>query len=164
MWPDPLHPAVVHLPLALSILLPGLALLGVWAIGRGYLPVRSWLLIVLLQALLVGSGWLAAETGEEEEDRVERIVAERHIEFHEEAAEGFLVVAGLSLLATGAGLLPGRSGSVGRIGAAVVLLAVFASAIRVGHSGGELVYVHGAASAYAGGDSADAVRRHPDDD
>jgi len=76
MLPDPLHPAVVHLPIALAILIPGFAILGTWLIAREFLPARSWSLIVLMQALLVGFGWLALETGEEQEDRVERVVAE----------------------------------------------------------------------------------------
>ena len=93
MLPDPLHPAVVHFPIALAALIPLLALLSLLAIARSWLPVRTWAAIVLLQALLVGSAWLALETGEEQEERVERIVAERHIEDHEEAAEYLLPLA-----------------------------------------------------------------------
>jgi uncharacterized membrane protein len=146
--PDPLHPAVVHLPIALAILIPGFAILGVPLIQRGLLPARSWALIVLLQALLVGSGWLALETGEEQEERVERVVAERHIEAHEEAAERFLLLAGMGLLASAAGLLPRRGGAIGRVAGTAVTLVVLAAGLSVGHSGGELVYKHGAANAY----------------
>jgi uncharacterized membrane protein len=148
MLPDPLHPAVVHLAIALAILIPGFAILGVPLIQRGLLPARSWALIVLLQALLVGSGWLALETGEEQEERVERVVAERHIEAHEEAAERFLLLAGMGLLASAAGLLPRRGGAIGRVAGTAVTLAVLAAGLSVGHSGGELVYKHGAANAY----------------
>jgi uncharacterized membrane protein len=148
MLPDPLHPAVVHLPIALAILIPGFAILGVPLIQRGLLPARSWALIVLLQALLVGSGWLALETGEEQEERVERVVAERHIEAHEEAAERFLLLAGMGLLASAAGLLPRRGGAIGRVAGTAVTLVVLAAGLSVGHSGGELVYKHGAATAY----------------
>jgi uncharacterized membrane protein len=148
MLPDPLHPAVVHLPIALAILIPGFAILGVPLIQRGLLPARSWALIVLLQALLVGSGWLALETGEEQEERVERVVAERHIEAHEEAAERFLLLAGMGLLASAAGLLPRRGGAIGRVAGTAVTLVVLAAGLSVGHSGGELVYKHGASNAY----------------
>jgi hypothetical protein len=65
MLPDPLHPAVVHLPMALAVLIPALAL----------------------------------ETGKDEEDRVERVVSEDLIEAHEEAAERFLLLGGIGLLA-----------------------------------------------------------------
>ena len=100
MLPDPLHPAVVHLPIALALLVPLAALVGLLVIARGLTPGRAWAPVLLLQALLVGSAWLALETGENEEERVERVVAERHIEAHEEAAERFLLMAGLGLVAS----------------------------------------------------------------
>ncbi|HEX5067013.1 MAG TPA: DUF2231 domain-containing protein [Myxococcota bacterium] len=148
MMPDPLHPAVVHLPIALAVLVPGFALAGIFLIFKGLLPARIWAGVVLLQLLLLGSGWLALETGEQEEERVERVVAERYIETHEEAADRFLVVAGIGLLLTAGGLLPGRAGAAGRVAGALASLAVLAAGVAVGHSGGELVYKHGAASAY----------------
>ena len=122
---------------------------------------------MVLQVLLVGSGWLALETGEEEEDRVERIVAEDLIEEHEEAAERFMVLAGIGLLATGAGLLSGRRGSIGRAVGAATTIVVLAAGVSVGHLGGELVYKHGAANAYLDGPAAMAsprATRHSDDD
>jgi uncharacterized membrane protein len=146
--PDPLHPALVHLPIALAVLIPILAILAILAIRWSFLPSRCWSVVVLLQALLVGSAWLALETGEDEEERVERVVAERHIEEHEEAAELLLALAGVGLLLGAAGLLPGRLGTVGRAAATLAGLAVLGSAVQVGHSGGALVYEHGAASAY----------------
>jgi uncharacterized membrane protein len=151
MMPDPLHPAVVHIPIALAVLMPLLAALALLSIQRGLMPARVWVAIALLQALLVGSAWLALETGEEQEDRVERIVAERHIETREEAAERFLVIAGLGLLAVGVGLAPGRAGATGRLVGALATLAVLAAGAYVGHSGGELVYRYGAANAYVEG-------------
>jgi hypothetical protein len=96
----------------------------------------------------VGTGWLALETGEDQEERVERVVAERHIETHEEAAERFLALAALGLPVAAAGLLAGPVGAAARLGTAVVALVVLAAGVQVGHSGGELVYTHGAASAY----------------
>jgi uncharacterized membrane protein len=159
MLPDPLHPAIVHLPIALAILIPGLALLGMILISKGFLPVRAWGFVVLLQVLLLGSGWLAVETGEDQEERIERIVAERHIEDHEEAAERFLFAAGLGLLALGTGLLPERAGTIGRVAGVLVTFAVFAAGLSVGHSGGDLVYKHGAASAYVDARGASAAHQ-----
>ena len=151
MLPEPLHPAVVHLPIALALLVPLLAALAIVTIHAGFLPARSWLAIVFLQILLVGSSWLALETGEREEDRVERVVAERHIEAHEEAAEGLLALAGVGLLLCTLGLLPGRAGVPGRLAGLLMTAVVLAAGVRVGHSGGELVYEHGAAAAYTSG-------------
>jgi hypothetical protein len=82
------HPKVVHIPMALGVLMPIIAgglLLAWW---RNWLPRRSWFLVIGFQAILFGSGVLALRTGEAEEDRVERVVAERFIEKHEEAADG----------------------------------------------------------------------------
>jgi len=146
--PDPLHPAVVHLPIALAILMPVLALLAALAIRRDWIPARAWSALVLLQAILVGSGWLATETGEEQEERVEEIVAERHIEEHEEFAERFLGVGAVALVIVAAGLLPARAGGVARGAAVVATLGVLAASVPVGHTGGALVYRYGAANAY----------------
>lgn len=148
MMPDPLHPAVVHLPIALAVLIPGLAILAIWLIYNEILPSRSWALIVLLQAALVGSSWLALETGEDQEDRVEEVVAERHIETHEEAAERFILLAGIGLLVSAAGLLPRQRGALGRVAGTLATLGVLAAGVSVGHTGGDLVYKHGAANAY----------------
>ena len=171
MLPDPLHPAIVHLPIALAVLIPAFSILGAGLIYKTLLPARSWALIILLQASLFGSGWIAFETGEHEEDRVEHIVAEDLIEEHEEAAEGFLLLAGLGLLTSGAGLFSERRGTMGRILGSVVSVAVLASAFSVGHTGGELVYKHGAANAYIEGTGAEAGAAkikprndHPDED
>jgi hypothetical protein len=148
MLPDPLHPAVVHLPIALAVLVPLLAVPGTLLIHGGFLPARTWGVVVLLLALLVGSGWLAIETGEDQEERVEEVVAERHIESHEDAAERFVWVAAAALAASVVGLLPGGAGALGRVAATLVALGALAAGIQVGHSGGELVYKYGAASAY----------------
>jgi uncharacterized membrane protein len=149
MIPDPLHPALVHFPIVLAVLAPPLAAAALWAIHSGRLPSRSWLGIVVLQALVVGSGWIAAEAGEREEDRVERVVAERHIEEHEEAAERFLLLAALVVPLAAAGMLSGRAGAISRALTVALSLAALGAAGSVGHSGGELVYRHGAATAYA---------------
>jgi uncharacterized membrane protein len=148
MLPDPLHPAVVHFPIALAWLAPGLAVLTLVAIRRGSLPSRAWAGVVLFQALLAASAWLALETGEDQEERVERVVAERHIEEHEEAAQRLLVASVAALGVSGAGLLGGSLGGAGRIATIAVGIGALAAASLVGRSGGELVYRHGAASAY----------------
>lgn len=148
MLPDPLHPAIVHLPIALALLLPLLALLAYLTIGRQLLPARAWAGIVLLQALLALSGWYAMETGEEQEERVEQVLQEEHIEEHEEAAERFTYLAAAVVAVAAAGLLPGRAGQLARGGSVFATLAVFVASLFVGHSGGDLVYKYGAANAY----------------
>lgn len=149
MLPDPLHPALVHFPMALAVLLPLAALGLLFWIHRGA-PVRaSWSIAVVMAALLLGTSWLSLQTGENEEERVEAVVPEQAIHTHEERAEQFMVLAGVVFLVTAAGLIPRRVGGWARTAAAIGSLLLIPAGIRVGHSGGDLVYRHGAASAYA---------------
>jgi uncharacterized membrane protein len=159
MLPDPLHPALVHFPIVLALLAPLLAAGFLWAIAKGRVPARAWLAVVVLQAVILGSGWLTAETGEDQEERVERVVRESVIKEHEEAAEWFLWIAGLTLPLAGAGLLAGRLGSAGRGLALAGTLVTALTVARVGHTGGELVYKHGAALAYLDGPTTAKVLR-----
>jgi uncharacterized membrane protein len=167
MLPDPLHPAVVHLPIALALLIPLLAALAALSIQRSWLPARLWLAVVLLQALLIGGGLFAEETGEHEQGRVEKAVDEQLIDEHEEAAERFVWLAGAALLVSGLGLLQGQRGEIARWASVAVSLGVLAAAGAAGHLGGELVYKHGAASAYVDGSAGaadDHAAHHHDED
>ncbi len=147
----PIHPAIVHLPLALALLVPIVALGAAVAVHRGKLPRWVWAVVLGLQAALVGSGALAMQTGERDEDRVEAIVGDSAMEAHEETAEHFVyAAAGLTVLFALGLVLPRAAWRSGAMGLAVIGSAALAAlAIGVGHSGGELVYVHGAAAAHA---------------
>lgn len=150
MLPDPLHPAVIHFPLVLAVLMPFFAVGALWAIRRGARPSRAWALPVVLAAAMAGSAWLATETGEEQEERVEEVVPEAALHEHEEAAERFLVLSGVLLLVAAGGLAGGTFGTAARYVATVGTLAVLVAGFYVGDAGGELVYEHGAANAYTG--------------
>lgn len=147
------HPKLVHIPIALAVLMPlitGGLLLAWW---RKWLPARSWVIAVALQAVLVGSGILALRSGEAEAERVERVVAERFIEEHEEAAEAFVWASGgvLAVMLLGLALSSRRSGPVAATVATVGTLVVLGLGYRTGQAGGDLVYRHGAAQAYSSG-------------
>jgi uncharacterized membrane protein len=157
MLPDPLHPALVHFPIVLAMLAPLLAGGFFWAIRTGRLPARAWIAVVALQAVIFGSAWFTAETGEEEEERVERVVREDPIEEHEEAAEWFIWIAAVTLPIAGAGILAGSPGTGARALAVVGTVIAALAVARVGHTGGELVYKHGAALAYLDGPAAAEV-------
>lgn len=155
MLPDPLHPAIVHFPIVLTILLPVAVLLALWRIRGGTAPRSAWSVAVLVAAALSASAWAAVQTGEADEEAVEEVVAEAPLERHEEAAERFLLLTGGMLVIAAAGLLRGRAGAAARVIAAVAALGLVVAGVQVGHSGGELVYRYGAASAHvtdAGGD------------
>ena len=93
----PLHPAVVHLPLGLAVLMPLLAAGFAWAAWTGRVGVNAWLAVIALQAVLVGSGYVAMQAGHAEEARVEKVVDESMIHEHEELGEQFVWGAGATL-------------------------------------------------------------------
>jgi uncharacterized membrane protein len=149
MFGIPLHPLVVHFPIVLGFLLPISVIGALWAIRKGTTPRRVWAIPVVLAAALALSAFAAVETGENEEERVERIVGESALHGHEEAAERFLVLSGVLLLVAVAGFLPKTVGRAARLVTGAGALGLVAAGAQVGHSGGTLVYRHGAASAYA---------------
>lgn len=180
MLPEPLHPAIVHFPIVLTFLLPVFALASLWAVRRGARPLLAWGPTAALAVALAASAWIAVETGEDQEERVEEVLAsEAALETHEEAAERFLTFAAALLVVTAIGLAPGRVGRTARAATVVGALALVVAGWSVGRSGGELVYRHGAADAYVraaatlaasdaeGGDDAvrrDARVRHEEED
>lgn len=146
------HPKVVHLPIALAVLMPALAGGIALAWWRGWFPARTWVLVVAFQGILVGSGFLALQSGEKEEDRVEGVVPEAAIEHHEEAAEIFVGASTGVLMLMALGLVFARTAVGVRLAGAAALgtVAVLATGYSVGKAGGELVYQHGAGAAYTG--------------
>jgi uncharacterized membrane protein len=145
--PDPLHPLVVHLPLALALLLPAL-LIAVW-IGqaRGRWPESVALLVVGLQLLLALGAFAALRTGEAEEELLEDHLPREALHDHEELGERF---AWASLGALGFGLLPllvkpRRLRTWLRGVALIAALAVAGLGVATGKAGGELVWRHDAA-------------------
>jgi len=160
------HPKIVHFPIALAALMPAISLGLLLAWWRGWLPARVWWIAVLLQAVLVGSGWLALRTGEDEEETVERVVSGRLVHEHEEAAEAFMTGGWVVLAATFlAGLTAKKKWGL-PLAAVATLLACgqLVLGVRAGEKGGDLVYRHGAASAYVGKAPAEVPVEGPDDD
>ena len=152
MNPLPLHPALVHLPLGLAVVVPLVAIGFAWALWTGRVRASAWLAVVGLQALLFGSGLLSMRTGSAEEDRVDAIVPESAIHQHEEAAEQFVWASGAGLVLVGLVLIVRRptASHALMLTAVAATVAVAGLGLAAGHAGGQLVYVHGAAAAYAG--------------
>lgn len=144
MMPDPLHPAVVHFPVALLLLAAPLSVAAV------FLPRLAWLVCAVL--LFGAFGSVAAVWTGEREKRDEiavpegegRSVLRRHEESGELARNAALLAA---TLAAGAAVSRRR----GAVRAAVVLASATAAVASVaawkvvesGHTGGLLVYHHG---------------------
>lgn len=146
----PLHPMLVHLPLALAVLLPLIALFALVSTRRGWLSGNAWVLVVALQVLTTVSAYTAMELGETDEKRVAQVTGKSVLERHEEHAEMFaaLTVAVSAVAVTVLLVKPGLRASLSLV-TLVLMLAQLVLGLRTGHSGGELVYVHQAASAFA---------------
>lgn len=139
--PDPLHPAVVHFPVALLLVGCFLACVAmVW---------RRWALPAALILFLGASGAIVAvETGEREADRVGELAqaADHLLDEHAEAGEMArtlgVVAAGLAILSclSGRWMLLSRALAVG---CAIVSLAAAWQVATAGHYGGMLVYHQG---------------------
>lgn len=165
----PLHPVIVHLPMALAVLIPLLAFGLLLAVRKSWLPQRSFWIVVALQAALVGGGLVALQSGEADEERVERVVSEPALEAHEHAAQRFELAAALVLVLMTGSMLVRRASlrQAGAVAGAVGSLAVAALGVDVGHKGGRLVYAEGAGAAYGKAAAGELVtqtpRRHDDD-
>lgn len=150
----PLHPLVVHFPVVLAVLAPLVALVPVIRLTRGKDAVLGTRIVAGLFVALAVSAFVAVQTGELDEDAALAVTGEGPLERHEEAAERLML---LSLLGAGLAGSAAIAGSVkaaarARLPLAVVTLiaggVVAWGAVTTGHTGGELVYVHGAASAH----------------
>jgi uncharacterized membrane protein len=124
MFDLPLHPIVVHFPIVL-----GGALVSV----------------VALVYTLSATG--AVLLGEEDEEKVEKVISEEVIEEHEEAGELIPWVAGTLFLVSLGGFTV-RYSKQAKVAMIVLSLVAVAPLIHAGHTGGELVYEHGAAVAH----------------
>ena len=165
----PLHPKLVHLPLALAALLPLLTFGVLLAWWRGWLHQRTWSVVLAVQAVLVVGSVLATRSGSNDEERVESVVPGAAIEQHEEAAETFQWAAiGLLVLGVAPLLLRNqRSAQMAALATACGSLVLLLLAIRTGEKGGELVYRHGAAAVFASrssGTPTDASAARSDND
>jgi len=167
MIPDPLHPAVVHFPIVLAALLPLAAIVALILIARGAPAQKTWSFVVALSVMLALASWAAVETGQDEEDTVEKVVAEEPIHEHEEAGERMLIFSGIGVVLVGLGLANGKIGQVGRWIGTIAAVGLVGASYQVGRLGGELVYQHGAASAYTDslpGQGVGTPRSETDDD
>lgn len=166
MLPQPLHPAIVHFPIVLAVLLPPAALVALLVLRRGRSARSVWAVPLALAAGLALSSWVAVESGEAEEDRAEAVVPRDAIHEHEERAEQFIAFSVVLFGVAAAGMLGGTPGRAARAVATVGALVLLPLGWRVGSSGGDLVYTHGAASAYvdaAAGLPGEAAAPHSED-
>ncbi len=151
MLPHPLHPALVHFPIVLALLMP-VVIASAWLVvhrtRRSRVP---WAVVVGAAGALFLAAWLSVRTGQRQEDRVEAYVTRGALHEHKEAAERFLLMAGIALVIAPLGMIGGRLGQAGRAATAIASAILAYSVVGVGRSGGHLVYRQGAAQAYTAG-------------
>ena len=143
----PLHAIAVHFPVSLSVLVPFVFLILLIGITKGYFLNKIWVAAVCLQVLLFLSVLGAAELGEHEEDRVEKVVEKKMIEEHAEWGERLEWAQGLILIFAGSALVFQGRLRLKKVATVASFLGVIPAGLA-GHSGGELVYKHGAGRAY----------------
>ncbi len=142
----PWHPAVVHLPIGLGVAIPLVLLFLIWGEKKGFLTASSWLVGIFLQLMTAVSGLVAMKLGERDEELIEHLVPESVIEHHEEWGEFFVWGAfGLLVLFILSYLL--KRFPVMKLVSLVAAIFFLAVIYVTGHSGGELVYSHGAVQA-----------------
>ncbi len=146
----PLHPAIVHIPVALALLLPLLIPIAGFLWWREKKSRAPLWLVAILAGIMGVSTFAAMQTGEEDEEIVEEVVNHDALEAHEHAAERFAWVAGgIAVISVGTLLAASTGAAIPLI--AILWVASVAGAYQAyvtGHAGGELVYVHNAASAH----------------
>lgn len=147
----PMHPKLVHVPMALCVLMPAVAALAWLGVWRGWFTPRVWLIVAFLQSATVVGGAAALWSGLQDGEKVDGYASEEALETHEERAYAFVyIAAGNSVLCCVTFFLANRRRQQQLLGAvAVVALAGGSYAgYLVGDAGGRLVYVAHATDAH----------------
>jgi uncharacterized membrane protein len=141
----PLHPAIVHVPLGLAVVMPLVAAALTWAIWRGKLPRGAFAIVAGLQLVLSSAGFVAMDLGHDDAKKAETVAPRHAIEQHEEAAETLVWVSvGMLALSLATLFVPRSKAPLLAAVATAGTLAVTALALDAGMKGGELVFRYGA--------------------
>lgn len=147
--PNPLHPAIVHFPIAMAFLVPLLIVVFAFMLKKNKMAPTAWLIIIGLQFILTASGYISLETGETEETPVGKVLSKQLIHAHEEASEVFVGMTVLAL-ALSVAVYFMRKELQFRLHMGIFIISLLGGflAYRTAALGGELVYKHGATQAY----------------
>jgi uncharacterized membrane protein len=148
---DMLHPAVVHVPLGIALLLPLLCLVAVWLhFGRheeSALVSRFWFAVVLALFVASAGALLSHSTGEAGEHAVEKFIPKEAIERHEDYSKIFAaLIYTMTAIASLTLIVRGRLKGAGILLVTLLSLATLGAGYLTGNEGGKLVYTHKAAN------------------
>ena len=140
MFDLPLHPFIVHFPIAIGILMPMLVV----GVGLGIKllkwPHQTWWMIVFFQTVVVASSVIAVVSGEKEEERPGPPLNQEQLAVHEEAGETIPWTAGVALILSMAPLIMPKKMKGLALLFLIVSLGIMIQLIYTGHSGGQLIY------------------------
>jgi uncharacterized membrane protein len=142
--PSPLHPALIHFPIVL-ILLGAMVIVASVFLQRWHLPWIAAGLLVLGATGAIAAAWTGGQAEElvgELNSRADQVLS-THEEWGERTRNASIMAA---LLAVGAASLirfPLASKTLTVVAASTAIFASYCVA-NTGHSGGQLVYKHGA--------------------
>lgn len=142
----PIHPAIVHVPLGVAMVLPFVALAVTLAVWRKRWPREALALVAGLQLVVAAGGFTAMWLGHADEKQAALTAPHAAIHEHEEAGEAFVWVAvGVLAVAIAALFVPQRLAPALAALTTAGTLAVAALGVNAGEKGGALVFHHGAA-------------------
>ena len=147
----PMHPKLVHIPMALCVLMPMIAILIFVGIRRDWFTPKAWLIAAFLQTATLVGGLAALKSGEDDGEKVEGYASEEALEEHEHRAYWFLYVAGANTLLCGVTFFLQRDRVRQQLLAVFTIVGLAAggyAGYRVGDAGGRLVYVANASDAH----------------
>lgn len=133
------HPATVHVPLALAVLIPIAFVLAWWATEKNWLPENFGWVFVGLAALVLGSSAFAFITGEQ--SKVMSAAKPELLASHEQRAQVFCAVWVVILFIAGLTQSIGKSRALGSRGVLLLLLILQAVlGVQLGRLGGQIVF------------------------
>lgn len=139
MFDLPLHPIIIHFPIAIGCLMPVLMIFIAIAIRKWQWPARTWWVIVLLQSIFFLSSMVAVKTGELDEESG-RAPLVSGMEEHEEWGEKVPIAAGIILALTLMPIFLPKKYNAALIVSILGSMLVVGLLIQTGHTGGQLVH------------------------
>lgn len=152
----PTHPALVHAPLTFAVMvLPLLTLAIGWSIWKERAGPSAWTWVTIGYVALCAMVGISMLFGERDARHVEPFLEADAIERHVAAGQVLLVasVATAAVALAGAVMVEPRYRAAAMAGTALLAVVTAATAVAVGHSGAEFVYLRGAGAAWSAGDS-----------